>query len=102
MLLGVAAAASILAAVLAVPGKPEALTCAEPSIRVYKDEGTLELFCNGGFRRAMPATFGASPLCRYSRYRCARMSTGVPTGATSASCVTSSLVRATQPSVGPQ
>jgi len=61
VLLGVAAAASILAAVLAVPGKPEALTCAEPSIRVYKDEGTLELFCNGGFRRAMPATFGASP-----------------------------------------
>jgi murein L,D-transpeptidase YafK len=63
MHLGLAAAgiAAALAVALAVPGRPEGGACAEPEIRVYKDEGTLELLCGGALRRAMPATFGANP-----------------------------------------
>jgi murein L,D-transpeptidase YafK len=61
--LGLAAAGitAALAIALAMPGRPEGIACAQPEIRVYKDEGTLELFCSGKLRRSMPATFGANP-----------------------------------------
>ena len=42
--------------------EPKQLTCSNPSIRVFKREAVLELWCNGQLQTKMDATFGANPV----------------------------------------
>jgi hypothetical protein len=43
------------------------LTCSTPSIRIFKREAVLELWCNGTLNTTMDATFGASPVGQKER-----------------------------------
>jgi murein L,D-transpeptidase YafK len=43
------------------------MTCPAPAIRVYKQEGVLELWCNGQLKSTMNATFGANPVGQKER-----------------------------------
>src|SRR4051812_22611047 len=42
--------------------EPKPFTCPTPSIRVFKRDAVLELWCNGTLKTAMDATFGANPV----------------------------------------
>ncbi|HRI62786.1 MAG TPA: L,D-transpeptidase family protein [Polyangium sp.] len=42
--------------------EPKPSTCPNPTIRVFKREAVLELWCNGQLQTKMDATFGASPV----------------------------------------
>lgn len=56
----------VLAGIASITVCPSSATavgpCREPSIRIYKAEGQLELRCSGLLRRTFPATFGANPV----------------------------------------
>jgi murein L,D-transpeptidase YafK len=47
---------------MADPGSNAAPICAKAEIRIFKDEGTLELVCAGTVSRSYPVTFGGSPM----------------------------------------
>lgn len=47
--------------------EPKSLTCSSPSIRIFKREAILELWCNGTLKTTMNATFGASPVGQKER-----------------------------------
>lgn len=43
------------------------MTCRSPALRVYKQEGVLELWCDGQLKRTMNATFGSNPVGQKER-----------------------------------
>jgi murein L,D-transpeptidase YafK len=60
--LGIFALAVASLATMALPHATSTPSCADPEIRIYKSESTLELVCAGAVTRSMPVTFGWNPV----------------------------------------
>jgi murein L,D-transpeptidase YafK len=59
----VGATLAVAGGALAWPARAgDAAACKDPSIRVWKREGVVELACEGQVRRTMPASFGRNPV----------------------------------------